>query len=83
MAATAWGSLDTPLAAIQEEVRFLKRWQNCDSISIAGGEPLSHPRIADIVAFIREQGLKPFMLTNGSAQPPSGCASCDGPVWLE
>ncbi len=59
-----------PMEVIQEEVRFLKRWRNCDNISIAGGEPLSHPRIVDIVAFIKEEGIKPFMLTNGVLVKP-------------
>jgi hypothetical protein len=54
-----------PFAVVQEEVRFLKRWRNCDSISIAGGEPLIYPKIVETVAFIREQGLKPFVLSNG------------------
>jgi len=52
------------LEAIKEEVVFLKRWRNCDNISIAGGEPLMHPQIMDVVAFIKQQGIKPIMLTN-------------------
>ena len=53
------------LDAIKEEVLFLKRWRNCDNISIAGGEPLMHPEIMDVIACIRQQGMKPIMLTNG------------------
>ncbi len=37
-----------------------------DSISIAGGDPLTHPRIADIVRMIKDDyGLKPVVNTNG------------------
>ncbi len=53
------------LDQIKEEVLFLKRWRNVDNISIAGGEPLMHPEIMDAVAFIKQQGIKPIMLTNG------------------
>lgn len=54
-----------PLESIKEEILFMKRWRNVDNISIAGGEPLVHPQILDIIAFISEQRLKPFTLTNG------------------
>lgn len=53
------------LDQIKEEVRFMKRWRNVDNISIAGGEPLMHPDIMDVVSFIKEQDIKPIMLTNG------------------
>jgi MoaA/NifB/PqqE/SkfB family radical SAM enzyme len=53
------------LDQIKEEVLFLKRWRNVDNISIAGGEPLMHPQILEVVSFIKEQGIKPIMLTNG------------------
>ncbi len=54
-----------PLAQVKEEVDLLQRWRNCDNISIAGGEPLVHPEILDIVAYIRQRGMKPLILTNG------------------
>lgn|GEM_PF-5326847 len=59
-----------PFEVVQDEVRFLKRWRNCDSVSIAGGEPLIYPKIAETIAFIRDLGLKPFMLTNGIKASP-------------
>jgi MoaA/NifB/PqqE/SkfB family radical SAM enzyme len=52
------------LDQIKEEVLFLKRWRNCDNISIAGGEPLMHPNIMDTIAFIAQNGMKPILLTN-------------------
>ena len=59
-----------PLATIQEEVLFFQRWRNPDNMSIAGGEPLLHPDIVDIVAFIAERGIKPILLTNASRLTP-------------
>lgn len=53
------------LEQIKEEINLLKTWRNCDNISIAGGEPLIHPDILDIVAYIRSQKMKPLILTNG------------------
>ena len=53
------------LEQIKEEIRFLKEWRNCDNISIAGGEPLIHPDILDVISYIRELKMKPLVLTNG------------------
>lgn len=53
------------LEQIKEEIRFLKEWRNCDNISIAGGEPLIHPNILDVIAYVRELKMKPLILTNG------------------
>lgn len=53
------------LDQVKEEIRLLKQWRNCDNISIAGGEPLIHPNILEIIAYIKEQGMKPLILTNG------------------
>lgn len=53
------------LEQIKEEINLLKTWRNCDNISVAGGEPLIHPDILDIIAYIRSQKMKPLILTNG------------------
>jgi hypothetical protein len=53
------------LDQIKEEIRFLKEWRNCDNISIAGGEPLIHPNILEVISYIRELKMKPLILTNG------------------
>ena len=58
------------LEQMKEEVLFFKQWRNPDNFSIAGGEPLIHPHIVELVAFIAEQGIKPVILTNGVALTP-------------
>jgi pyruvate-formate lyase-activating enzyme len=59
-----------PLEQIKEEVLFFKKWRNPDNVSIAGGEPLIHPQILDIVAFAAQNGIKPIILTNALALTP-------------
>jgi len=59
-----------PLDQIKEEIRFFKRWRNPDNVSIAGGEPLLHPQIVDVVAYIAENGMKPILLTNAAGLNP-------------
>lgn len=56
-----------PLEKIKEEILFLKKWRNCDGISIAGGEPFTHPQLVDIVQFITDNKMKSMVLTNGYA----------------
>ncbi len=58
------------LEQVKEEVRFFKRWRNPDNVSIAGGEPLIHPQILDIISFIATNGIKPIILTNAKALTP-------------
>ncbi len=58
------------LEQLKEEVLFFMKWRNPDNFSIAGGEPLIHPQIIDLVAFIAQQGVKPVILSNGVALNP-------------
>lgn len=58
------------LAAIEEEFKVIKRLRKVDSVSIAGGEPLLHPQILEIVKLVRRYGWKPIMNTNGLALTP-------------
>ena len=54
-----------PIDQLREEVLFLKKWRNSDSIAIAGGEPTLHPDILDLIEFIRSSGMKSLIITNG------------------
>jgi MoaA/NifB/PqqE/SkfB family radical SAM enzyme len=54
-----------PLAEVREEIAAFKRLRNSDGISIAGGDPLMHPEIVEIVRTVRDLGMKPIVNTNG------------------
>ncbi len=58
------------LAEIEEEFKVIKQLRKVDSVSIAGGDPLLHPQILDIVRLVRKYGWKPIMNTNGLALTP-------------
>jgi MoaA/NifB/PqqE/SkfB family radical SAM enzyme len=55
-----------PLQQLKEEVLFLKKWRNCNSISLAGGESILHPNIIDLISFINDNKMKSIIITNGS-----------------
>lgn len=61
---------DRPLEAICSDVLGLEQALNCETIAIAGGEPLLHPQLPEIVKFIAGRGLKPRLLTNGHCLTP-------------
>jgi len=52
------------LGELKEEISRFRQLRNCDGISIAGGEPLLHPDLLDIVAHVRDQGMKAVLLSN-------------------
>jgi organic radical activating enzyme len=52
---------------IKTELEIFKNLRKCDSISIAGGDPLMHPDLVEIVRLIAADGLKPVVNTNGLA----------------
>ncbi len=54
------------LDEIRREIELFDKLRNADGISIAGGDPLLHPDIVEIVRMIHEMGIKPIVNTNGS-----------------
>lgn len=54
-------SLDT----LKSELAVIRAARNVTTISLSGGEPLMHPQILDIIAWLRSEGLKASLLTNG------------------
>jgi len=58
------------LQEVKRELEVFKRLRNCDGVSIAGGDPLTHPDIVEIVRLIARDGLKPIINTNGLALSP-------------
>lgn len=54
------------LAEIENELDVFGKLRKTDSVSITGGEPLSHPKILEIVRMIKKRGWKPVINTNGA-----------------
>jgi len=54
------------LSEIQHELDVFERLRKCDGVSIAGGEPLTHPDIADIVRMVKRKGWKAIINSNGA-----------------
>jgi organic radical activating enzyme len=59
-----------PLDLINQELEVFTRLRKCDGVSIAGGDPLTHPDIVEIVRLVKEKNLKPILNTNGLALTP-------------
>jgi len=55
------------LAQIADELAVFKSQRKSDCMSLAGGDPLVHPEIVEIVRMVREGGWKPIINTNGLA----------------
>ncbi len=55
---------------IARDVASCQALTNCDSLTISGGEPLTHPRVVDVVRLIAGRGMKPVILTNGLSLTP-------------
>ena len=50
---------------VRQEIEVFKRLRNADGVSIAGGDPLMHPEIVEIVRVVNEAGMKAIINTNG------------------
>jgi MoaA/NifB/PqqE/SkfB family radical SAM enzyme len=55
------------MEVIREELDIFTRLRICDGVSIAGGDPLMHPDIIEIVKDVKARNLKPIINTNGLA----------------
>ena len=56
---------DRPLDEVKRDILTCRSLTNCGRISIAGGEPLLYPRLAEVVEFIARHGMEPVIFTNG------------------
>jgi hypothetical protein len=52
---------------VQADLDTFARLRNFDNVSIAGGDPLLHPEIVEIVARVKRMGRKAIINTNGVA----------------
>lgn len=55
------------LDEIKKELDIFTSLRKSDGVSIAGGDPLTHPDIVGIVKEVKKRGLKPILNTNGLA----------------
>jgi len=53
------------LDEIADELNVFERLRKTDAVSIAGGEPLTHPKLPEIIRMIVKKGWKPIVNTNG------------------
>jgi len=60
-----------PLEVIDEDLDVFQKFRKFDAVSIAGGDPLVHPEILEIVNRVKARGLKPILNTNGLALNPT------------
>ncbi len=58
------------MVEIMDDLSVFKAKRQSDCMSIAGGDPLVHPKIVEIVRAVKEQGWKPIVNTNGLALTP-------------
>jgi pyruvate-formate lyase-activating enzyme len=58
------------LEVIEMELKAMLRLRKCDTMLIAGGEPLTHPDMVKITGLVKSLGPKPVILTNGQALTP-------------
>src|SRR5262249_33573579 len=55
------------LPEIASDLDIFARYRKFDGVSIAGGDPLTHPQVVELVSMVRERGYKPVLNTNGLA----------------
>lgn len=55
------------LEQVKADLDVFARYRNSHAVSIAGGDPLTHPQIDEIVSMVAERGYKPVLNTNGFA----------------
>lgn len=56
-----------PIEEVQSDLDVFARLRNFDGVSIAGGDPLMHPHVVEIVGRVTAMGRKAILNTNGLA----------------
>jgi hypothetical protein len=59
-----------PLDLVRRELDAFRRLRTADCMNIAGGDPLIHPQIVEIVGEVKARGWKPIVVTNGILLTP-------------
>ncbi len=52
---------------VRDDLDVFQKFRISDGVSIAGGDPLTHPDVVEIVSDVKKRGLKPIINTNGLA----------------
>ena len=55
------------LEQVNADLDVFQKLRNSDGVSIAGGDPLTHPDVIEIVREVKKRGMKPIINTNGLA----------------
>lgn len=63
-----------PLEQIQAEIDFAITQRNLSAVTLAGGEPILHPQLNEIISYISNKGIMVQMLSNGYALTPQKLA---------
>ncbi|MBI4056559.1 MAG: radical SAM protein, partial [Elusimicrobia bacterium] len=58
------------LEQVREDLATFLKYRNTDAVSIAGGDPLTHPKVVEVVRMVADRELKPILNTNGFALTP-------------
>lgn len=64
-----------PLKQIQSEIDYAVTQRKLSAVTLAGGEPILHPQLNEIIAYITNKGIMVQMLSNGYALTPEKLAS--------
>lgn len=59
-----------PIEEVERDLLQIRAIRKTDGVTIAGGEPLLYPQLAELAKFIAAQGMKPVVNTNGLALTP-------------
>jgi MoaA/NifB/PqqE/SkfB family radical SAM enzyme len=70
-----------PLEQVRKELDLFNRMRKTDGVSIAGGDPLTHPEIEKIVEMVARDGQKPVVNTNGQLLTMEKLRALKMPAW--
>jgi hypothetical protein len=59
------------LPQVSADLDVFEKFRQTDAVSVAGGDPLVHPEIVEVVRMIAARGLKPVVNTNGHGLTPT------------
>jgi hypothetical protein len=63
-----------PVPELMEEIDFALSQRKLSTITLAGGEPVLHPKLGEIISYITNKGVTVQMLSNGLALTPEKLA---------